>query len=194
MLSLFWLFVYAEPAYAWTYRIQRGDSLFKISRRFGGSIQTLKNDNRLKSSLIIAGETLWISDAAPKTNTRVASQVGSRDLHLLARLISGEARGESYEGQVAVGAVILNRVKSDDFPDTVRGNMFKYGEFESVTNGQIWEALPSSAIQAAKDAMAGYDPTGGAIYFYNPSKIASPSNWIWSRNVISRIGQHVFAI
>lgn len=122
------------------------------------------------------------------------SQTRSQDLYLLARLISGEARGESYKGQVAVGAVILNRLDSGRFPETIRGNIFMRGQFESVSNGQIWKALSPSAVKAAKAALSGYDPTGGAIYFYNPRKIASRFNWIWSRPVISSIGQHVFAI
>lgn len=194
ILSLCWFFMSVQPAYAWTYRVKQGDSLYKLSRRFGSSVRTLKRDNRLVSSRIRVGQRLWIPDVDKQKRSRVSASVKSNDMLLLARLISGEARGETYKGQVAVGAVILNRMDSGHFPRTIRGNIFMPGQFESVSNGQIWKALPSSAIKAAKAALAGYDPTGGAVYFYNPGKIASRFNWIWSRPIISKIGSHVFAI
>ena len=182
---------FASPAMAWTYRIEKGDSLFKLAKEFGTKVNTLRNTNGLQSDLILAGETLWIPDtmAKPMQNSR-----GQNDLYLLARLISGEARGESYQGQVAVGAVIMNRLNSGDFPNTIAGNIFKRGEFESVSNGQIWETVTESALKAAKAAISGADPTGGALYFYNPAKVRSKTNWIWSRQVTGRIGAHVFAI
>ena len=182
---------FASPAMAWTYRIEKGDSLFKLAKKFGTKVNTLQNTNGLQSDLILAGETLWIPDtmAKPMQNSR-----GQNDLYLLARLISGEARGESYQGQVAVGAVIMNRINSGDFPNTIAGNVFKKGEFESVSNGQIWETVTESALKAAKTAISGADPTGGALYFYNPAKVRSKTNWIWSRQVIGQIGSHVFAI
>lgn len=183
--------VFASPAMAWTYRIEKGDSLFKLAKEFGTKVNTLQNTNGLQSDMILAGETLWIPDtmAKPMQNSR-----GQNDLYLLARLISGEARGESYQGQVAVGAVIMNRLNSGDFPNTIAGNIFKKGEFESVSNGQIWETVTESALKAAKAAISGSDPTGGALYFYNPAKVRSKTNWIWSRQVTGRIGAHVFAI
>lgn len=183
--------VFASPAMAWTYRIEKGDSLFKLAKEFGTKVNTLQNTNGLQSDMILAGETLWIPDtmAKPMQNSR-----GQNDLYLLARLISGEARGESYQGQVAVGAVIMNRLNSGDFPNTIAGNIFKKGEFESVSNGQIWETVTESALKAAKAAISGADPTGGALYFYNPAKVRSKTNWIWSRQVTGRIGAHVFAI
>lgn len=181
----------ASPAVAWTYRIEKGDSLFKLSKEFGIKVNTLQKNNGLASDLILAGETLWIpnTEAKPMQNSR-----GQNDLYLLARLISGEARGESYLGQVAVGAVIMNRLNSKDFPNTIAGNVFKKGEFESVSDGQIWGTVTESALKAAKAAISGQDPTGGALYFYNPAKVRSKTNWIWSRQVTGRIGLHVFAI
>ncbi|HOP75510.1 MAG TPA: cell wall hydrolase [Bacillota bacterium] len=177
------------PAMAWTYQIKKGDSLYKISKRFGTQVNTLQKANHLQSTRIISGKKLWIPDIKPMQNSR-----GNNDLYLLARLISGEARGESYQGQVAVGAVIMNRVASSKFPSTVRGNIFKRGQFESVSNGQIWKTVTASALKAARAAMAGVDPTNGALYFYNPAKIKSKTNWIWSRKITGRIGRHVFAI
>ncbi len=182
---------YASPAMAWTYRIESGDSLFKLSKEFGSKVDTLQKANGLKSDLILTGKKLWIPDteAKPMQNSR-----GQNDLYLLARLISGEVRGESYQGQVAVGAVIMNRLNSNDFPSTIVGNVYKKGEFESVSNGQIWGTVTESALKAAKAAISGEDPTGGALYFYNPGKVHSKTNWIWSRQVTGRIGLHVFAI
>lgn len=181
----------ALPTMAWTYRIENGDSLFKLSKEFGTKINTLQKANGLQSDLILAGKTLWIPDTVvkPMQNSR-----GQNDLYLLARLISGEARGEPYQGQVAVGAVIMNRLKSKDFPNTIAGNVYKKGEFESVSNGQIWGPVTNSALKAAQAAISGEDPTGGALYFYNPAKVRSKTNWIWSRQVTGRIGLHVFAI
>ena len=181
-----------SPAMAWTYRIKKGDTLFKLSKEFGATVSALKNNNGLRTAdLILAGDTLWIPDveAEPMQNSR-----GQSDLYLLARLISGEARGEPFLGQAAVGAVIMNRLNSKDFPNTIAGNVYKKGEFESVSNGQIWEEVALSALKAAEAAISGYDPTGGALYFYNPSKVHSKHNWIWTRQVIGRIGRHVFAI
>ncbi len=190
-------FVCSLPTYAWTYTIKRGDSLYKLSRRFGTKVDTLKAVNRLPGDQIWAGGQLWIPDAPQQARTQQAtttSNVNSGDLYLLARLINGEARGEPFTGQVAVGAVILNRVKSGKFPNTIAGNIYKAGEFESVANGQIWQPLTNNALKAAKAALSGWDPSGGALYFYNPAKVYNPYNWIWSRTVVNRIGRHVFAL
>jgi len=113
------------------------------------------------------------------------------DITLLARVIQGEAGDEPYLGKVAVGAVILNRTESGKFPDTLSGVIFQPLAFESVSNGLIWRQQPSSeAMRAAQDAMNGYDPTQGALFFWNPSKPVS--RWIWSRTISTRIGKHVF--
>jgi spore germination cell wall hydrolase CwlJ-like protein len=119
------------------------------------------------------------------------SPVSNYQYRMLARIISAEAKGEPLKGQVAVGAVILNRVKSKKFPDNIASNVLKRGQFEPVTNGHIWNEPTSSAYKAARLALQGWDPTYGALYFFNPVK--SSSRWIWSRPVIMRIGDHVFA-
>ncbi|MBC9785560.1 cell wall hydrolase [Heliobacterium chlorum] len=112
---------------------------------------------------------------------------------MLARAIHGEARGEPYEGQVAVGAVILNRSKHPSFPNSVNGVIFQPGAFTAVDDGQIWTPMPedASAVKAARDALAGWDPTGGCIYYWNPA--TATSQWIWSRPVVKTIGKHYFA-
>jgi len=184
-------FVFTSPAMAWTYRIKKGDSLFKLAKRYSATVNKLKTANRLKSNRIIAGRKLWIPDTIQQP---MPSSRGNKNVYLLARLISGEARGETYRGQVAVGAVIVNRTESKKFPRTVAGNIFKRGQFESVTNGQIWKPIAVSAVKAAQAALAGWDPTYGALYFYNPAKITSKYNWIWSRMVTLRIGRHLFAV
>lgn len=114
------------------------------------------------------------------------------EVALLARLVSGEARGEPYVGQVAVAAVVLNRVRSDEFPDTVSGVIFQRGAFDAVWDGQFDMAPTASALRAARDALNGWDPTGGCLYYYNPR--TATSDWIWTRQVQLTIGQHAFAI
>jgi len=123
-----------------------------------------------------------------------SSSTASRDddFTLLCRMISAEARGEPYTGQVAVGAVILNRVRHPSFPNTVAGVLYQPGAFSPVSDGQFFTvSITDSARRAAQDALNGWDPTGGAIYFYNPAK--STSKWIFSRPVVLTIGEHVFA-
>jgi N-acetylmuramoyl-L-alanine amidase len=114
----------------------------------------------------------------------------SGDTELLARLISAEARGEPYIGQVAVGAVVLNRVGHPSFPNTISGVIYQSGAFSCIDDGQFWEPVSDSAFRAAREAMAGSDPSGGAIYYFNPAK--ATSKWIWSRPLIVVIGDHRF--
>lgn len=112
------------------------------------------------------------------------------DFNLLANIISAEARGESFEGQVAVGAVVLNRVEHPSFPDSIAGVVYQPGAFTAVTDGQIDEPVAESARKAAREALAGADPSGGAIYYFNPDKTSN--KWMRTRPVIKRIGGHLF--
>lgn len=114
----------------------------------------------------------------------------SGDLDLLARLISAESRGEPYEGQVAVGAVVLNRVAHASFPNSVSGVIYQPGAFSCLDDGQFDQPVAESAYRAAQDALNGWDPSGGAIYYFNPS--TATSAWIWSRPAIVTIGKHMF--
>lgn len=127
----------------------------------------------------------------PKVEAASNSNSAS-DVQLLARAINGEARGEPYEGQVAVGAVILNRVKASNFPNTISGVIYQPGAFTAVSDGQINVALEDSAtvVKAARDAINGWDPSGGAIYYFNPN--TATNSWIWSRPLIKTIGKHRF--
>jgi len=113
------------------------------------------------------------------------------DITLLARVIEGEAADEPLLGKVAVGAVILNRTKSASFPRTISGVIFQPEAFESISNGQAYRPVSQESLQAAQMAMSGYDPTGGSLFFWNPAKEVNP--WVWSRNVVTQIGNHVFA-
>ena len=117
-------------------------------------------------------------------------QYSSGDIALLARTISAEARGEPYIGQVAVGAVILNRVEHPSFPNTLSGVIYQPGAFSALSDGQFDQPVADSAYRAARDAINGWDPSGGAIYYYNPDR--STNKWIFSRPVITVIGQHRF--
>lgn len=117
----------------------------------------------------------------------------SSNQYLLARLIYAEARGESYKGKVAVGAVALNRVRSSQFPNTLSGVIYQKNAFESVTNGSIYNNPDSDCLRAAREAMNGWDPTGGCLYFYNAATVSSQS-WIHTRTVKTVIGRHSFAV
>ncbi len=121
-----------------------------------------------------------------------ANNNSTSDAQLMARAINGEARGEPYEGQVAVGAVILNRVKSPQFPNSISGVIYQSGAFTAVADGQINTPISegSTVYKAARDAMNGWDPTGGCIYYFNPA--TATSKWIWSRPLVKTIGKHRF--
>lgn len=141
-------------------------------------------------SIIILINILQNSIATP--NISYAATSGTSDIQLMARAINGEARGEPYEGQVAVGAVILNRVKSSQFPNSIAGVIYQSGAFTAVADGQINHPIEegSSVYKAAQDAKNGWDPTGGCIYYFNPA--TATSKWIWSRPLVKTIGKHRF--
>ena len=124
------------------------------------------------------------------SNNSSSSTTNSNDVNLLARVIYGEARGEPYTGQVAVGAVVLNRVKSSSFPNTISGVIYQSGAFDAVKDGQINLSPDSTAKKAAQDALNGWDPSNGAIYYFNPA--TATNKWIWSRPMTVTIGKHRF--
>ena len=124
------------------------------------------------------------------SNSGGSGGASSSQVDLLARLISAEARGEPYSGQVAVGAVVLNRIKHPSFPNTLPGVIYQSGAFTCITDGQFKQPVAESAYRAARDALNGVDPSGGAIYYFNPS--TATSSWIWSRPLITVIGKHRF--
>ena len=147
----------------------------------------------IKITLLILILIFEIITYIKSKNVQAVSQ-GSNvsDVQLLARAINGEARGETYEGQVAVGAVILNRVAHSSFPNTIAGVIYQPGAFTAVSDGQINVAIEESStvVKAARDALNGWDPTEGAIYYFNPD--TATNKWIWSRPLIKSIGKHRF--
>lgn len=176
---------------AWGYYKGAVDGIY--GRRTYAAIISFQRKNGLLVDGVVGPQT-WaglgetVRPAAAQTG-RSASR--SDDLELLARLVSGEARGEPYEGQVAVAAVILNRVRDARFPNSLAGVVYQTHAFESVSNGQIYQPTTATARRAAQDALNGWDPTHGSVFFWNPAK---PVNkWIWSRPIIKKIANHVFA-
>lgn len=142
--------------------------------------------------LVIVLSVFFIKGDIKQENISYATSSGTSDIQLMARAINGEARGEPYEGQVAVGAVILNRVKSSQFPNSIAGVIYQSGAFTAVADGQINTAISegSTVYKAARDAMNGWDPTGGCIYYFNPA--TATNKWIWSRPLVKTIGKHRF--
>lgn len=151
---------------------------------------------KIFSIIIIVAALIFAILSVYNIETNMANAASSAasesDVQLMARAINGEARGEPYEGQVAVGAVILNRVKDSNFPNTISGVIYESGAFTAVTDGQINVPIKegSTVLKAARDALNGWDPTGGAIYYYNPD--TATNKWIWSRPTIKVIGKHKF--
>ena len=138
----------------------------------------------------IAGQATLNAMGISSSSQAESSSSNSSNVNLLARLIYGEARGEPYSGQVAVGAVVLNRVKSSSFPNSISGVIYQSGAFNVVSDGQINLTPNSTAKKAAQDALNGWDPSYGAIYYFNPS--TATNKWIWSRPMTVTIGKHRF--
>lgn len=184
--------VLSQPAMAdWVYTVKRGDSLYKIARKTGTTVKAIRNRNGLKSSYIRIGQRITIPTGKTTTSKKVVTRRAG-DIELLARIIHAEAGAEPYTGKVAVGAVILNRVQSPKFPSTIAGVVYQPHAFESVSNGIYTRPASSASKKAAQDAISGWDPSGGALYFFNPAKTRSA--WMWARKIINRIGKHVFAL
>lgn len=183
-----------------TYTVRSGDSLFLIANRFGITVSALRSANGLSSDWIYAGEVLRIPAGDSSRPTDPPSRGGygswsSSDLSLLARLVTAESGGEPYEGQVAVAATVLNRVRSGTYPDTIPGVVYqvvdgKYYQFSPVLDGRINTAPSSTALRAVQDAVSGWDPSYGALGFYNPAKTSN--YWVQIRPVTRVIGGHVF--
>ena len=196
----------AQAAVAWG---DRGEDVTRIQQRlrqygymdapadgiFGqatyNAVVWFQRKNGLKADGVVGPATaaaLGISLGGSSTE----ASYNESEINVLARLVHAEARGEPYLGKVAVAAVVLNRVRSASFPNTISGVIYQTGAFDCVADGQINLTPDSDSLRAARDAMNGWDPTGGCVYYYNPAK--STSAWIWSREVRLTIGAHSFAI
>lgn len=157
------------------------------------AVKKFQKNNGLTADGIVGAKTaaaLGMNITASSSGSSSANSSNSNNVYLLARLIYGEARGEPYKGQVAVGAVVLNRVESSSFPNTISGVIYQSGAFSVVADGQINLAPDATSLKAARDALNGWDPTNGCIYYYNPAKTSN--RWIKSRPVMLTIGEHVF--
>ena len=153
------------------------------------AVRYFQRSNGLTADGIVGPATLRAL-GMPVSGSSSGSSSASSEVALLARVISAEARGEPYSGQVAVGAVILNRVEHPSFPNTIAGVVYQPGAFSCMDDGQFEQPVADSAYQAAREALNGSDPSGGAIYYFNPA--TATSSWIWSRPLIKVIGKHRF--
>ena len=204
MLAASLLMIYVSAFASFKYG-DSGESVKKIQQRlknwgyYNGSVdgkygwQTqsavryFQKRNNLESDGICGKQTL---NAMGITLPKESDSPNQKTIDLLAKVINGEARGEPYEGQVAVGAVILNRVQHPSFPNSIAEVIYQKGAFNAVDDGQINAEMYASSARAARDAMNGWDPSGGAIYYYNP--VTATNKWIRTREVICTIGNHVF--
>ncbi len=154
------------------------------------AVKYFQRKNGLTADGIAGPATLKAMGITSSSSSSSSSSSYNSNLNLLARVIYGESRGEPYTGQVAVGAVVMNRIKSSSFPNTLSGVVYQSGAFDAVKDGQVNLAPNSTAIKAAQDAMNGWDPSYGAIYYFNPS--TATNKWIWSRPMTVTIGKHRF--
>ena len=183
----------------WGYLNGAADGRYGEATR--NAVLRFQRNNGLKAYVLVGpataaamGVTLSGSKSSSSASTTASSSTNyvSSDHRLLAKMVYAEARGESYKGQVAVAAVVLNRVASSSFPNTVSGVIYQSGAFSCVSNGSINNTPDSSCIRAALDALNGWDPTGGCLYYYNAR--TAQDKWIFSRTVQTVIGNHSFAI
>lgn len=170
----------------WGYMSGKADGIFGAKTKAG--VMYFQRKNGLTADGIVGTRTAQALGISLTTSS--SSSTSSTDLNLLARVVYGEARGEPYTGQVAVAAVVLNRVKSSSFPNTVAGVVYQSGAFDCVSDGQINLSPNQSAYNAAKDALNGWDPTYGCLFYYNPK--TATSKWMLSRTVKLNIGNHAF--
>ncbi len=172
----------------WGYYSGAVDGIFGYATE--RAVRWFQEKNGLAVDGVVGEKTAAAMGLNLKSTVSAATKPASGDVYLLAQCIYSESRGEPYKGQVAVGAVVLNRVKSSAFPNSISGVIYQRGAFSAVDDGQINFTPNDSALKAAKDAMNGWDPTGGCLYYYNPAKTSN--RWIRSRPIVLRIGNHVF--
>lgn len=175
-----------ERLIRWGYLKGNADGIYGSATY--SAVLLFQKRNGLKADGMVGPATM----AALGLPSVTAASAADSEIQLLARLVHGEARGEPYVGKVAVAAVVLNRVRSASFPNTISGVIYQAGAFDCVADGQINLTPDSDSIRAARDAMNGWDPSGGCLYYYNPS--TATNSWIWTREVRLAIGNHNFAM
>ena len=174
----------------WGYYTGKIDGIYGSATE--SAVRKFQRNNGLTSDGICGVKTLSALGLSSLVSSSHTSSASNGDVYLLARIISAEARGESYRGQVAVGAVVLNRVESSQFPNTLAGVIYQKGAFTAIDDGQFDQPIADSAYRAAREALAGSDPTGGCLYYYNPA--TATSKWIYSLPVKMTIGKHRFSM
>ena len=172
----------------WGYYSGAVDGIFGYATE--RAVRWFQEKNGLSVDGVVGEKTAAAMGLNLSSTVSASTKPASGDVYLLAQCIYSESRGEPYKGQVAVGAVVLNRVKSSAFPNSISGVVYQKGAFSAVDDGQINLTPNDSALKAARDAMNGWDPTGGCLYYYNPAKTSN--RWIRSRPIVVRIGNHVF--
>ncbi len=172
----------------WGYLKGSADGIFGAKTK--AAVIAFQKKNGLTADGIVGTRTAQALGISLSSTTSTSSSTSSTDLNLLARVVYGEARGEPYTGQVAVAAVVLNRVRSSSFPNSVAGVVYQSGAFDCVSDGQINLTPNRSAYNAAKDALNGWDPTYGCLFYYNPR--TATSKWMLSRTIKLSIGNHAF--
>ena len=207
-LILYNLFFYNNEVYGLSKYGSRGNEVTQIQtklKRWGyykgsvdgiygsktvSAVKSFQRKNGLTADGIAGTRTLNAMGITSSSGGTSSNNSNSSNLNLLSRLVYSEARGETYRGQVAVAAVVLNRVKSSSFPNTISGVIYQAGAFDAVSDGQINLTSDATARKAAQDALNGWDPSYGAIYYFNPN--TATSKWIWSRPLTVVIGKHRF--
>lgn len=186
-------------ANAASYTVKPGDHLSKIAKQQGTTTNVLAKSNNIKNvNRIYVGQRLNIPTGktstqvvkAPTTKVKAATNHKTNDVQLLAKLVRAEASGESYKGKVAVAAVVVNRLNSKKYPNTMKGVIYQPGQFSPVRDGSINKKPDNTSIKAAQQALNGSDPTGNALFFYNPK--VSGASWLDRRPTTKVIGNHVF--
>lgn len=194
--ALLFFFSFARADSHPTYTVKPGDTLYDISLAHGISWQELASLNKIKDpTKMQVGTRLRLPDSAlsPFEREGYIVSITPQEKELLARVVTAEARGESFEGQVAVAAVVLNRVQSSRFPDTVWEVLHQPGQFTPIERGLLPQTATASCLEAVERALKGEDPTGGALFFYNPTTTQAADYWA-TKPVIKRIGNHNFAL
>ncbi|WP_174733398.1 cell wall hydrolase [Mesobacillus harenae] len=182
LFAIILMFVFVSPAAAaGTYTVKSGDSLWKIAIKHSVSVEKLTDVNKKKSHYLKVGEKLQLPDP----------ELTSYEKDLLARLVEAEAKGEPFAGKVAVAAVVLNRVESEQFPDTIHNVVHQKRQFTPVATGSIKQPASSQSKKAVEDALAGKGNGKGSLFFFNPKK--TNDQWIRTKTVTTKIGEHVFA-
>lgn len=176
------------------YGYYSGETDGRFGQKTYDAVVWFQKKNGLKADGVVGEATAAALGISLLSENAVPSSAAASESesYLLARLVHGEARGEPYVGKVAVAAVVLNRVRNASFPNTISGVIFQTGAFDCVYDGQLWLTPDEESIRAANDALAGWDPSGGCLYYYNPT--TATSSWIWTREVRLNIGAHAFAV